>query len=550
MNQQTDMEPFKNNLMEFHKFWFQQQKHWFSQSNHFDFLILSKFESLLDYEKLNELYFSMKQTYGLQERVPYVSAVLVCDQLIRHKFREENESSLVIVRKFTQLAAKFSDKIERTILFYYSTPVEQCFILIPWRHLGNIPKMNESISILKNNEDITNASIYRRFYKATMKKLTQLNTINQMKKPVKNEEYKEDYKVVLDKRRPCDNIHPYDSPKDDEDIIRDLKEFVIDYGISRITVSLSGGVDSMVLLYALNAIKEDFSLDIRVVHINYNNRWSSKLESELCSYFCNLIGVPCYVRNITEITRDGNRDKKNREYYENITKEIRFHCYELLKYDVFLGHNQDDVVENIFANIIKKKNYDNLEGMNYKSNFDKFYICRPFLDITKKEMYEFADKYKIPYVYDSTPDWSERGQKRDKLIPFLNEFDSRIIKGLLDYAHYTSVISRVNKNAIKACVEFPIDCMFDTEDIKEPTTIAIIKDTVLDDYQQWKIAINYVCKNFNLPYISQKGCKNSYHLIEMTFSKKYNLSKMITLNKNLVCIRTEETIIVSYMNLE
>ena len=274
------------------------------------------------------------------------------------------------------------------------------------------------------------------------------------------------------------------------------------------------------------------------------------MESELCTYFCNLFGVPCYVRNITEITRDGNRDKKNREYYENITKEIRFHCYELLKYDVFLGHNQDDVVENIFANIIKKKNYDNLEGMNYQSNFDKFYISRPFLDTTKKEIYEFADKYKIPYVYDSTPDWSERGQKRDKLIPFLNEFDSRIIKGLLDYAHYTNVLSRVNKNAIKACVEFPIDSMLDIEDTKESTTIAIIKDTVLDNYQQWKIAINYVCKNFNLPYISQKSSENSFYLIEMTSSKKYKLSKMVTLNKNMFCIKTEETIIVNYMNSE
>ena len=38
-----------------------------------------------------------------------------------------------------------------------------------------------------------------------------------------------------------------------------------------------------------------------------------------------------------------------------LRKKFVFHCYELLKYDVFLGHNQDDVVENIFANIIKKK---------------------------------------------------------------------------------------------------------------------------------------------------------------------------------------------------
>ena len=200
--------------------------------------------------------------------------------------------------------------------------------------------------------------------------------------------------------------------------------------------------------------------------------------------------------------------------------------------------------------LLRKKNYDNLEGMKSQSRFEELYICRPFLDRTKKEIYEFADKYKIPYVYDSTPDWSERGQKRDKLIPFLNEFDSRIIKGLIDYAHYTSVLSRVNKNAINACIEFPIDSIFDIEDTKESTTIAIIKDTALDNYQQWKIAINYVCNNFSLPYISQKSCENSYYLIDMTSSRKYKLSKMVTLNKNMFCIRAEETIIVNYMNSE
>ena len=95
----------------------------------------------------------------------------------------------------------------------------------------------------------------------------------------------------------------------------------------------------------------------------------------------------------------------------------------------FLGHNQDDTIENIFRNISQGKNYSNLFGMNYLKEERGVLIYRPFLNITKREILAYAKAQGIPYTKDSTPSWSQRGRIRDELVPFLNEFDPYLIPG-------------------------------------------------------------------------------------------------------------------------
>lgn len=93
--------------------------------------------------------------------------------------------------------------------------------------------------------------------------------------------------------------------------------------------------------------------------INYNNRDTSDDEVEIVNYFCKKIGIDLWVRKIDEINKINN----DRNFYENITKRIRFLSYEFLNRDIILGHNRDDCYENIITNIDKKRSFDNLLGM-------------------------------------------------------------------------------------------------------------------------------------------------------------------------------------------
>ena len=102
-------------------------------------------------------------------------------------------------------------------------------------------------------------------------------------------------------------------------------------------------------------------------------------------------------------------------YYEEVTRNMRKNFSKIIqdKYDsvISMGHNKDDCLENIFSNIIRKQKYDNLNGMEFYGTELNVNIIRPFLDFTKNDIYNIANYYKLPYLYDSTPSWSDRGKK-------------------------------------------------------------------------------------------------------------------------------------------
>ena len=52
----------------------------------------------------------------------------------------------------------------------------------------------------------------------------------------------------------------------------------INFKNSHILVAVSGGVDSMVLLHALNSLKHEFNIQISCAHINHNLRPDSNQD--------------------------------------------------------------------------------------------------------------------------------------------------------------------------------------------------------------------------------------------------------------------------------
>lgn len=91
---------------------------------------------------------------------------------------------------------------------------------------------------------------------------------------------------------------------------------------NRICISLSGGVDSMVLAYVFAILRNRYNYNLIAFHINYKNRPESDQEEKFVRWYCDRLEVPIYVRRITEIQR---RSKGfNRTFYEDITRKIRF----------------------------------------------------------------------------------------------------------------------------------------------------------------------------------------------------------------------------------
>ena len=215
-----------------------------------------------------------------------------------------------------------------------------------------------------------------------------------------------------------------------------------------LVVSLSGGVDSMVCAFLLWALGVPF----QALHVNYSNRAPDvcAMEEFLVRYYCALLSTHLRVIRTDEINRPKCMEHGLREVYESYTRDRRFNGYlsfasqdddtnpvggaRHIAVKVVLGHNQDDTIENILTNIACQSHYDNLRGMTPISKqihrCRQIQFLRPLLGIAKRDIYEFANEFRIPYLVDSTPKWSQRGKIRDIVRPALESWNPEMLSAL------------------------------------------------------------------------------------------------------------------------
>ena len=180
---------------------------------------------------------------------------------------------------------------------------------------------------------------------------------------------------------------------------------------SPIIVSLSGGVDSMVIAAVLAHLKRScgFHLQIIAVHIDYANRPESVAEADFVRRYCETLDITFRCREIKEVTRGVTA----RDEYEKMSREMRYGSYreaiEVSKegidpnvskdmvVGVMLGHHKGDLRENVLSNAHKGCGPLDLSGMTAVSKNDGVTIYRPLLPLEKSFVFDYAHKFGVPY---------------------------------------------------------------------------------------------------------------------------------------------------------
>lgn len=359
----------------------------------------------------------------------YVSLLLHYDQIYRHpiKYIDRIKTNDILALRFsTNLAFKIIHHKDWNLLPLYL----KIFTLLAIRHNNNIKLKYFVLNKLDDMINIHTENLTLRFMNATILDINKmkLNTYDFYVKPLADNTDIHTFDNILEF---SGNNKELNMMERISGKILDIEKYIYDnlekFKKSKIAISISGGVDSMVLSY----ICKKYSIDIILLHICYNNRDECEDEKNLLRYWSNKINSKLYIRDIDEIKR--SRNSKYRKIYEDVTKEIRFSFYKLFDFPVFLGHNKDDTQENIFTNLEKQNHFNNLLGMDTNTIINNVEIYRPFLKISKKEIIDYAKDNNIPFLNDSTPSWSKRGQLRDTLIPQINAFNTNILNGMDKY---------------------------------------------------------------------------------------------------------------------
>lgn len=220
---------------------------------------------------------------------------------------------------------------------------------------------------------------------------------------------------------------------------------------NKFIVSLSGGVDSMVLIFIIKSL----GYTVIGAHLNYNNRIETIDEEQFLIDFCRFNDIKLHIERVSHVKRGDIK----RDNYEKITKDIRLNFYKTVMEiencdSILLAHHKDDIIENIFANLSRGRNILDLAVIRQKTIINNIILYRPMIEFYKSSIYEYAEKYQVPYFKDTTPDWSVRGKYRNQILPKLETTFSNVKQNLLNISNQSNDWSSIiNKKIIEPFLE-------------------------------------------------------------------------------------------------
>ncbi len=225
-----------------------------------------------------------------------------------------------------------------------------------------------------------------------------------------------------------------------------------------VVVGVSGGADSVCLADVLNRLKDEYELDITLVHVNHNIRGDEAKRDEN------------FVRELAK--KYGNKIRVFSYPVESIAKDEGITVEEAgrrLRYEAFgiaagkdgkiaVAHNTNDNCETMFMRFFRGTGIKGLRGIApVRDN-----IIRPLLYVSRDEIEAYCKENGLSWCTDCTNSVEQytRNKIRLSVIPLVQrEFNENIVNTLLRTSQLMSeeddYIERQAQRAYKECETEP-----------------------------------------------------------------------------------------------
>lgn len=202
--------------------------------------------------------------------------------------------------------------------------------------------------------------------------------------------------------------------------------------IDTIVIGVSGGPDSMALLYIMNQFKEKIGFKIICAHVNHNKRPESEKEQKCLEKYCKENNI------IFEYIKINNWGDDN---FHNEARTVRYNFFDEIiniysaRY-LMTAHHGDDLIETILMRIVRGSTLKGYSGFSRIVDKGNYTLVRPLITVTKTEIEDFDIKNNIWYAVDSSnnEDHYTRNRYRHKVLPFLKKEDPNVHKKFLKYS--------------------------------------------------------------------------------------------------------------------
>lgn len=188
-----------------------------------------------------------------------------------------------------------------------------------------------------------------------------------------------------------------------------------------VVCAISGGADSVALLFALYLLREKLQITMSAAHFNHNLRAeeSDRDQAFVCA-LCDRLDVPLHIGEGMIVP--------GKKGLEAAAREARYAFLRSLPGKIATAHTANDNAETLLMHLVRGTGLKGLGGIAPVRER----LIRPMLCVTRKEVLAFLKEYNLTYVDDSSnaTDNFMRNRLRHHVIPLLEEENPRLAETL------------------------------------------------------------------------------------------------------------------------
>lgn len=208
-------------------------------------------------------------------------------------------------------------------------------------------------------------------------------------------------------------------------MLNKLKQFLEEQDMlrpgDRLICAVSGGADSVALLFAMYLLKDSLEIRLSAAHFNHHLRpGESDRDARFVEDLCTGLGIQLYLGEGTVVPGEKG--------LEAAARDARYAFLLGLPGKIATAHTADDNAETLIMHLLRGTGLKGLGGIAPVSGR----LLRPMLTVTRREVEAFLEEYNLRHVEDSSneSDAFLRNRIRHELMPLLRRENPRIAENL------------------------------------------------------------------------------------------------------------------------
>jgi tRNA(Ile)-lysidine synthase len=213
-----------------------------------------------------------------------------------------------------------------------------------------------------------------------------------------------------------------------------VKDFILKHNLftkdATILVGVSGGPDSMALLHYLHSLKDEWNFRVVAISVDHQLRGEESLRDlryveNVCKQWkVEFIGKSVDVPSWKKEKKQGTQVAARTLRYAIFEQQME----QLGANYLALGHHGDDQAETMLMRLTRSADSQALVGIPVKRAFAGGSIVRPFLCVTKEDIWNYCEAHNITPRLDPSNEETTytRNYVRHHILPLLKEKNSNL----------------------------------------------------------------------------------------------------------------------------